>query len=143
MDQTELGEFRLIRAAANRSTSLSFSVMMDGTLRLSKKLREQLKAQFVRIWMGPDGSRILLEVAGEDMDEICKVPANGYIKAGPLKEELKLAGVKLPAKYRVVWDGDVNLWRGDSDKEFEFPINYLPKKRISRPRKSDLQAMMP
>ena len=143
MDQTELNGFRLIRAAATRATSLSFNVMLDGTMRLSKKLREQIQAKYVRIWMGPDGSQILLEIAEEGMNEICKVPNNGYIKAGPLKDELAKVGIKLPAKYHVEWDTSINRWRGEYDKDFEFPVNYLPKKRISRPRKSDLQAMLP
>ncbi len=144
----DFSKFRVIAPSPKRTTALAASVLADGSLRLNGKAvlyaQEKGEKPFVRVSFWPEKRWLCLEFLKEEEETATQLPKSGTILIPNLKTALEESGVPVPA-YFVLAKAPNGRLVGEyaADHRFPAPPPAVTAKRMGRPRKTDLAAMLP
>lgn len=134
MREISLSEFKRMKAATNRKLFLSFSIMLDGTMRINGKLKDKLTTNCINVFSIPDGTVVAIQSVESDAPDACRVSKDGNVKVPELQIDLEAANIKLPARYLAEWNDKLAFWQAEIDKEYCFRAAHKPdaKKKTNK-----------
>lgn len=148
LQNIDFGKFQVIAPSPKRTTALAASALADGSLRLNSKavLYAQGKGekQFLKVSFWPEKRWLCLEFLETEEETATLLPKSGAIMLPNLKTALVENGVPVPA-YFVLAKAPGGRLVGEHVLDHHFPAlpPAVTAKRMRRPRKTDLAAMMP
>lgn len=143
MEAIDLSKFCTADPYRPKRLVCAFSVTPENIIRLNRKLAESIQSSLVYVHVQEDARIILLEETNDENNpKAGKIHHNREIPMKNLLELLGKGGVPAPAWYEADWYEPLKMWLCKYDEDHRFPTKSA-KKRIQKPRKTDLKEMLP
>ncbi|RZS94144.1 hypothetical protein [Cuneatibacter caecimuris] len=105
-------KFFVLKPQNRRNQEKRITITKEGELRLNSMLQKEIQSRKIEIIMSRDCRTILLNPQGKNAHDFTKA---GTIKNTDLTELLSRLKLAFPVFYKVTWDQEMKLWKGELD----------------------------
>lgn len=144
MANINLEQFEVVMPAINRFTTPAVIITADGVIRFNNSLSKMMEGQHFMIRTNAKRTQLLFEPLEQKQELSFFFRKNGTTRAVEFTRELAQKGIRLPARYTMVWEKSIDMWCGTYFETKNDPAS-VPVIRINKtrkPRTTGLSEMM-